>query len=239
LLNPQAPINRNPENLAFIKILQGLHSGHIHNKAVIAQLLSQLFILNNKKVELTKQRYNLLVSMEIKQSLYSYTNQHKKTLTKRLYKLDKNIDTLKGNVARLITQLVKNPAKYSANYQFSELKGKLPMPVKGEFKVIRTNKSTGALYIQPENNAVLAIAKGKVVFSGLLQSLGKVVVIAHGNDYFSIYGQLASISVKEKTTVKQGQIVALIGGQNVSLSFMMRRKDKIINPKYWLVAFNK
>lgn len=53
--------------------------------------------------------------------------------------------------------------------------------------------------------------RGKVVFTGDLFFTGKVVVIDHGMDIFSIYGHLSKILVSEGSIINQGDIVGLAG----------------------------
>lgn len=53
--------------------------------------------------------------------------------------------------------------------------------------------------------------RGKVVFTGDLFFSGKVVVIDHGMDIFSMYGHLSKILVTEGAIVNQGDVVGLAG----------------------------
>lgn len=56
-----------------------------------------------------------------------------------------------------------------------------------------------------------AANRGKVVYTGDLFFSGKVVVVDHGMDIFSIYGHLSKIIAKEGEMVEQGEIVGLAG----------------------------
>lgn len=56
-----------------------------------------------------------------------------------------------------------------------------------------------------------AANKGKVVFTGDLFFSGKIVVIDHGMDIFTIYGHLSKILATEGSVVNQGDIVGLAG----------------------------
>lgn len=56
-----------------------------------------------------------------------------------------------------------------------------------------------------------AANRGQVVFTGDLFFSGKVVVIDHGMDIFSIYGHLSKIIATKGSVVNQGDIVGLAG----------------------------
>lgn len=56
-----------------------------------------------------------------------------------------------------------------------------------------------------------AANRGKVVFTGDLFFSGKIVVLDHGMDIFSIYGHLSKILVTKGSVVNQGDIVGLAG----------------------------
>ena len=53
--------------------------------------------------------------------------------------------------------------------------------------------------------------KGRVVYTGDLFFIGKVVVVDHGLDIFTAYGHLSKIKVRKGDFVKQGDIVGLSG----------------------------
>lgn len=56
-----------------------------------------------------------------------------------------------------------------------------------------------------------AANRGKVIFVGDLFFIGKVVVIDHGLEIFSVYGHLSKISVQKGDLINQGDILGLSG----------------------------
>lgn len=85
---------------------------------------------------------------------------------------------------------------------------------------------------------VLATTNGKVMYVGnLLKGYGNLVVIKHGNNYFSTYAHNNKILVTEQQQVKIGEQIATMGnsGTNeVKLHFEIRYKGKSIDPLYLL-----
>jgi murein DD-endopeptidase MepM/ murein hydrolase activator NlpD len=58
---------------------------------------------------------------------------------------------------------------------------------------------------------VKAVAGGRVIFSGWNQKYGNVVIIYHGNGYFSIYKHNLRNLVVDNQIIKKGQMIATVG----------------------------
>ncbi|MDR0485721.1 MAG: peptidoglycan DD-metalloendopeptidase family protein, partial [Elusimicrobiota bacterium] len=85
-----------------------------------------------------------------------------------------------------------------------------------------------------DRSSVRAVDDGTVVYLGAFRSYGNVVIIDH-QGFFSIYGQLTSIFVKDNQMVKRGQSIAQLGaGANSVLYFEIRRDNVPDNPMLWL-----
>jgi murein DD-endopeptidase MepM/ murein hydrolase activator NlpD len=63
---------------------------------------------------------------------------------------------------------------------------------------------------------VSACADGLVVFSGWTPELGNMVVISHPDDYISVYGHNDRLIVRERQSVKKGELIALLGSTGYS-----------------------
>jgi lipoprotein NlpD len=93
--------------------------------------------------------------------------------------------------------------------------------------------------IAGERNApVIAIAPGKVVYSGSgLRGYGRLLIVKHADEYLSAYAHNESILVKEGDTVAAGQKIALMGDSDadrVKLHFEIRRYGKPLDPLNYL-----
>lgn len=93
--------------------------------------------------------------------------------------------------------------------------------------------------IAGERNApVVAIAPGKVVYSGSgLRGYGRLLIVKHADEYLSAYAHNESILVKEGDTVAAGQKIALMGDSDadrVKLHFEIRRYGKPLDPLNYL-----
>lgn len=129
---------------------------------------------------------------------------------------------------------------------FLAQKKKLPPPVWG--KVIRhfqepaanedTTFANGITIQPPEQSEVFAVYGGVVIYSGYMSGYGRMVIIEHDQQYFTITARLDDIQVLEGDTVKQGQIigtstdVANLFGRG--LYFEIRHGAQPENPLEWI-----
>jgi murein DD-endopeptidase MepM/ murein hydrolase activator NlpD len=81
---------------------------------------------------------------------------------------------------------------------------------------------------------VYAAQEGKVIYTGKREGYGITVIIEHRFGYKSLYGHLASYSVKRGQSVKSGQIIGTIGDSGRAtgphVHFEIWHKNRIIDP---------
>lgn len=79
---------------------------------------------------------------------------------------------------------------------------------------------------------------GTVIFSGWKGTLGKLVVISHGNGIQTYYGHCSSLLVSAGETVSAGQAIAKVGSTGRStgahLHFEIRVNGSAINPQSYI-----
>ncbi len=88
------------------------------------------------------------------------------------------------------------------------------------------------------NAPVIAVAPGKVVYSGSgLRGYGRLLIVKHSGEFLSAYAHNETILVKEGDTVTAGQRIALMGDSDadrVKLHFEIRRYGKPLDPLNYL-----
>lgn len=86
----------------------------------------------------------------------------------------------------------------------------------------------------PMNSPVHASRDGVVLYSGFKGGYGNLIIIKHSRDYFTLYGHLNKMYVKEGQTVNAGQLIAKSGNTGRTtgphLHFEIRKNSKPINP---------
>ena len=115
------------------------------------------------------------------------------------------------------------------------------MPVEG-FVTQRMNTSAfstdqnhyGIDIAAAEGNPVLASASGFVVFSGWTYNLGNIVILYHGDGYFTYYGHHQNNMKKQRDFVKRGDVIALVGSTGITtgphLHFEIWKEGNILDP---------
>ena len=128
--------------------------------------------------------------------------------------------------------------------QFSELRGRLPWPVQGELSLRFAPKADpprrGIGLKLNDGAEVKAVAAGKVVHDDVLRGFGRVVIVLHGGDYYSLYAYLSESEVQVGRDVAPGEVLGVAGYypqlQGPGLYFELRFRQKVINPEAWLAA---
>ncbi|MDR2676540.1 MAG: peptidoglycan DD-metalloendopeptidase family protein [Endomicrobium sp.] len=94
--------------------------------------------------------------------------------------------------------------------------------------------SNGIKISAPNFSKVKSVNSGVVIFVGQFRSYGKIIIIDHNDEIFTIYGLLSKIFVKEKDKVSKEKIIAELGsGEDNILYFEVRYKSVPNNPMLW------
>ncbi|ACT47473.1 Peptidase M23 [Methylotenera mobilis JLW8] len=136
------------------------------------------------------------------------------------------------------------PSDNFAGANFSALKGKLRLPVRGavsnRFGSARQDSgiSWKGLFIKANEGAeVKAVAAGRVVFADWLRGFGNLIILDHGDGYMSLYGNNQSVLKQAGEVVKGGDTIASVGntGGNESngLYYELRNQSRPFDPMTW------
>jgi len=166
---------------------------------------------------------------------------------------EKRITNLVNEINKLLVQekststLTNNklPDTSTTGSPFSALKGKLNLPVRGKlvntFGGQRSGKhiSWKGLFIQsPDGSEVKAISGGRVVFADWLRGFGNLIILDHGNNYMSLYGNNATLHKQVGDTIRGGDTIATVGNSNGNadsgLYFELRHGGKPFDPLTWI-----
>lgn len=123
---------------------------------------------------------------------------------------------------------------------FRSLEGRLPFPLAGrtEVRLVRRRGAggPGVEMLANPGTAVLAVHSGRVAFADDYGSYGNVVIIDHGEQYFTVSGDLASIEVRVGDTVGAGARIGKVGRRDgqAMLYFELRHGADTLDPSPWL-----
>ncbi len=130
--------------------------------------------------------------------------------------------------------------------EFERLKGQLHLPVKGEILARFGSKrgdgpSWKGLFIKAaEGTEIKAIASGKVIFADWYKGYGNMVIVDHGDQYWSLYSNNQAVLKHVGDTVKTGDIIASAGNsggnEQSGLYFEIRHQGRVFDPLNWIVV---
>lgn len=125
-------------------------------------------------------------------------------------------------------------------------RGDLEWPVAGRMltpfgrrgqSVERAPAETGVQFTVEEGSPVRAVHDGTVAFAGPFTGYGNLVIVDHGGQTFSLYGQLAVPQVERGAKIDRGNIVGTAGRILAGIPgmyFEMRVDGKPVDPLEWL-----
>lgn len=140
---------------------------------------------------------------------------------------------------------------YTPGGSFEKMRGSLPRPVNGGFKVTsRFGRHSlpdlpEVMYDNPGIDAevasgasALAVYSGKVSGVYMIPGFSTVVIVNHGS-YYTVYGNIASPSVKVGDTVEQGHTLGSIANDednpgHGSIHFEVWHNREKLNPLDWI-----
>ncbi len=128
--------------------------------------------------------------------------------------------------------------------EFAKLRGKLRMPLKGTivagFGAKRhEGPSWKGLFIKAaEGSEVRAAAAGEVIFADWMRGFGNLLILDHGGQYMTIYGNNQAVLKRAGERVKAGDVIAAAGNsggnEHSGLYFEMRHQGRAIDPLVWI-----
>ena len=110
----------------------------------------------------------------------------------------------------------------------------------GEKKEDDILASQGLEISAPAGTPVQAIYTGKVVFSDWLRGFGLLLILDHGNNYMSLYGNAEALLKTQGDQVESGELVAEAGNSGArresGIYFEIRHRGQPIDPEPWFAG---
>lgn len=133
---------------------------------------------------------------------------------------------------------------------FDALRGRLRLPVHGDITLKFGGSrgdgpsSKGVFIRTAEGSEVRAVAAGRVVFADWLRGFGNLIIVDHGGQYLTVYGNNQSVLKHPGDLVKAGDIIARAGNsagnsgsnEQSGLYFEIRHQGRAIDPMTWVTT---
>ena len=123
---------------------------------------------------------------------------------------------------------------------FASARGRLVFPVVGraELRPARREggEGPGVEIRAAAGSAVRAVYPGRVAFADRYGSYGKIVILDHGDHYFTVSGNLASVDARVGDELSAGERIGVVGdeGRGPMLYFEVRHGSRTLPPEPWL-----
>lgn len=128
------------------------------------------------------------------------------------------------------------------------LRGQLPWPAEGRIVEgfgrqvhprFGTETVRHGVDIEADAGApIRAVHPGTVAYRGSLRGYGNLVIVDHGQGYYTLYGHASEVTVGEGDVVKAGQAIARVGDtgsvEGPRLYFEVRYQGRAEDPQVWL-----
>jgi len=165
------------------------------------------------------------------------------------------IDSLKNaaeTLDRMVSELMQSDTEKVGNLalsSFSAVKGLLKMPVQGKIinffgpqKNSRFNVTvfSSGIDIQVRTGAAIqAVFAGRVMYADWLKGYGNLIIIDHGESYYTVYAHLQEMHKKTGDYVNAGEEIATVGESALTtepvLHFEVRHHGKPLDPLEWVL----
>jgi septal ring factor EnvC (AmiA/AmiB activator) len=167
----------------------------------------------------------------------------------------KDFETASAQLQALVDRLeremrakAKEETSILPGRRFEAFRGKLPFPVEGQ--ILSTfgkneNPKFNTFTVQkgieiqaPLGAEVHAVYPGRVLYADWFKGYGKILIIDHGEGYYTLLGHASTLLKEVGEEVRRGEVVALVGDtgslKGPCLYFEIRQRGKPLDPLEWL-----
>lgn len=246
----RSPADRAQEYHLFKRVVQHdreLLSEYRRDQEALGQDLLALEQLRQQRLrqmdQLKASRQTLQQGRRLKKRLLAKLKRRQGAMSDELASLKEK----RARLAKLVKRLETAPAsKYTqTSGKFARQKGRLLWPVKGRIKVpFGTGRlaGLGTMYdsqgVEIEvsgNQAIQAIWGGRVIYANNFRGFGNMIIVDHGDNYYSLYAQASSLQKKVGESVETGELLGYPGFEDSDrVYFEIRHHGTPLNPLSWL-----
>ena len=198
-----------------------------------------------------KQAGNLALQKEKRQHLLTEIRKEKSLAKASLLALKQAAEELDKKVKSLQTQALESKRKKNASPAAASVpayRGRLNMPVNGkivsffgpykntEFDVM--NFQSGIDIRTGRGESIRSVEEGEVVFAEWFKGYGNMIIIDHGDHFFTLYAHAEELFKAKGDSVKKGEVIGTVGDSGSmngpGLHFEVRHHGKPVDPLKWL-----
>lgn len=226
----------------LVKFLRG---ESVRQETVRKELARKREDVDKQRQALVEIKESIRLEREKKREILATLRREKDVHVRALKELEQAALRLQKMMDEISRKSVVQPVPSGAG--FEGMRGKLDFPVRGEvmggFGKTRHPEFSAELFRKgidieaPIGEEIRAVEAGKVVFADRFSGYGKMMIIDHGQRYYSIYAHLSGVKKKTGEPVQKGEPIGLVGDSDslagARLYFEIRKDGKPIDPLPW------
>lgn len=202
---------------------------------------------NQRLAELRAERAGTVKKIQTERQAYEAAAAELERTANSIKRLLTTLERKRQEEANRARQQGRTPEPYTGD--FARAEGQLEWPVRGDIvghfgpekhpKWGTVVPNNGVDIATPIGTPVRAVAKGRVDYtSDDFESYGQMVILNHGDGYYTLYAHLSDISVAVGTEIAAGQTIGRSGDtgslKGPVLHFEVRKGGGSLNPEDWL-----
>lgn len=230
------------------EMVQSLNEQATRQETLTEELARKRQDVDAQRRELTEVKEAVQKEAQKKRELLASLRDEKESRQRALKDLEQAALRLQKMIEELSRRSAGKSSKEApAGSGLESMRGKLEWPVKGQLiggfgktkhHEFSTDVFRKGLEIEaPVGEEIRAVEKGKIVFADRFSGYGKMLIIDHGDRYYTVYAHLSDFLKKSGDAVKRGEAVALVGDSESlvgsKLYFEMRKDGRSIDPTPW------
>lgn len=231
------------------RVLQRLQEDKLRLKETLDRLDDRQLQKKRLEADITAQIDLLTRNREERERVLTKIRSEKSLQLAAIESMKAAASSLDQTVERLAAQPPPPPDRAATPGSFSDFKGLLKMPIGG--KIIRFfgprtdpkfNVSvfrSGIDIEAPKGAAIQAVFAGRVLFADWFKGYGNMVIIDHGDGYYTVYAHLEELFTSKGNHVRTGEDIATVG-ETASMAgpvlhFEVRHHGTPLDPMEWIV----
>ena len=233
------------------RLLEKLHQAHTNLESLLEQLNLRKAEKRAMELELGKQIHALNQEQVRRTGLLATIRNEKTAALAALEELTMAARELDSTVQGLRSVTVLPPKTGTDQEKqkvFGAYKGLLSWPVKGKivtfygpFRDDRYNVTNfqSGINIQAERGEpIRAVSDGHAIFSSWFKGYGNMLIIDHGEHYYTVYAHLEEVFKVKGDRVENGEVIATVGDSGSltgpGLHFEVRHHGTPMDPLQWI-----
>jgi murein hydrolase activator len=217
------------------------------NRAEIEKNARRTDAENQRLALLRQERASSVRTIQTQRQAFEAAAAELERTARAIKKLLADLERRRREESQRAQQQGRAPQPYTGD--FARGQGHLDWPVRGELighfgpekhpKWGTTTLNNGVDIGAAVGTAVHAVAKGRVDYTSEdFGTYGQMVILNHGDGYYTLYGHLSEIQVAVGQEVQAGQVIARSGEtgslKGPILHFEVRKGGTPLNPEDWL-----